>query len=363
MKILCFLSGSILSGKEYVAIDVIKGWLANGYKVEVAIVGWHDGRLQQKLNDIGVTSHPIKLGWYYLRQIKWSLDSLVNYLPAVQRFLKIRNAFSPDVMYVDSYRQVILLSPFLNRRVFFHVHDPHATSKTEHMRIKLADKKVHHYIAVSDFIKKDLITSGISSEKITVVHNGTLIPADNKKIYMPNGLLRIGMAGLVISRKGHEDVIEACAMLPSTINYKLLIYGNGDEAFVAYLKALAQQKGIEANIVWMGYEEDKEKIYNSVDVIVAPTRNDEPFALVALEAGAHSVPMIATKSGGFPESIIDGTTGYLVEKQSSRAICNAIIMLNDRDRLADIGTAARKHIEQHFSLKQMQHKMNNIVTH
>jgi glycosyltransferase involved in cell wall biosynthesis len=361
MKILCFLSGSILSGKEYVGLHVIQGWLTNGHQVEVAFVGWHDGRLMQKLEEMGVKPHPIKLGWYYLRQIKWSLDSLINYLPAVYKYRKIQKTFLPDIIYVDSYRQIILLTPFLNKKVFFHVHDPHAISTAERTWIKLADKKVYRYIAVSHFIKNDLITAGIDADKVSVIHNGTVIQDGTGKHYIPEGILRIGIAGLIIDRKGHEDLLTACALLPSNIQFKLLIYGNGDADVTERLKLYAKEKNIDSKIIWMGYENDKQRLYDSIDIVVAPTRNDEPFALVALEAGAHSVPVIATKSGGFPESIIDGETGCLVDKESPQSIADAIILLNSKMRLQKMGTAAKQHIAANFSLQKMQHATNELI--
>jgi hypothetical protein len=203
MKILCFLSGNILSGKEFVALDVIRGWKAAGHNVEVAFVGWHDGKFQQQLTEMDIPSHPIKLGWYYLKQWKWSLDSLVNYLPAIAQFRKLQKQFNPDVIYMDSYRQVILLKPFLKKKVIFHVHDPHAFSSREAKMIQLADSAVNRYVAVSGFIKDDLVACGVSANKVSVIYNGTHLPTDTVKQYMPDGVLRIGLIGQILERKGH----------------------------------------------------------------------------------------------------------------------------------------------------------------
>ena len=112
MRILCYFSGAILSGKEFVDLQVIKTWKDAGHDIEVIFGGWNDGRFQEKLDAIGVPYQPIKLGWYYLSQIKWSLDSLVHYPKAVSQFRRIYRRFSPDLLYADSYRQLVLFKTF-----------------------------------------------------------------------------------------------------------------------------------------------------------------------------------------------------------------------------------------------------------
>lgn len=363
MKILCFLSGNILSGKEFVALDVIRSWKAAGHSVEVAFVGWHDGKFQHRLAEMNIPAHPIKLGWYYLRQWKWSLDSLVNYLPAVVKFMKLQKQLNPDVIYMDSYRQIILLKPFLKKKVIFHVHDPHAFSSTEAKMIQLADSAVDKYVAVSGFIKNDLIACGVSADKVSVVYNGTYLPANTIKQYMPDGVLRIGLVGQILERKGHEDVLEAISQLVSNIKCKVLIYGKGDEAYILKLKSLIANKQLTPYVEWKDFEADKNKVYDSIDVVVAATRNDEPFALVALEAGAYRVPIIATRSGGFIESIVDGETGFIVEKNNPAMIQDKLLYLyNTTGLLSAMGDAAFNNIKSNFSLVAMQAGMNKIIT-
>ncbi|MBN8671014.1 MAG: glycosyltransferase family 4 protein [Chitinophagales bacterium] len=363
MKILCFLSGNILSGKEFVALDVIRGWKAAGHTVEVAFVGWHDGKFQQQLTEMNVPSHPIKLGWYYLRQWKWSLDSFVNYLPAIAQFRKLQKLFNPDIIYMDSYRQIILLKPFLKKKVVFHVHDPHAFSSREAMMIQLADSAVNRYVAVSGFIKNDLVACGVSADKVSVVYNGTHLPPNTAKLYMPEGVLRIGLIGQILERKGHEDVLETISQLANTIKCKVLIYGKGDEGYIQKLEHLIADKQLTSYIEWKGFEADKKKVYDSIDVVVAATRNDEPFALVALEAGAYKVPVIATRSGGFVESIVDGETGFIVEKNSPTMIQDKLQYLYNTDgMLTTMGNAAYSNIKLNFSLAAMQAGMNKIIS-
>lgn len=147
------------------------------------------------------------------------------------------------------------------------------------------------------------------------------------------------------------------------IPFELCIYGKGDNTYIQVLKDKIAKAGLTDNVVWKGFEADKKNVYDSVDVVVAATRNDEPFALVALETGAHKVPIIATKSGGFPECIIDGVTGYIVPKHDSAAITAKLkgLYINSM-LLQNMGNAAHKNISEYFSIDLMHQKMRKVLS-
>jgi glycosyltransferase involved in cell wall biosynthesis len=364
MKILGICSGAYFFGKEAVTVNVLKGMKQRGYPVSVLFSGWHDGVFEKKLTEAGIESKPLKLGWYYLSKPLWTLDSLVHFPGALWRFLKLQRKFRPDIIYVDSYRPVILLAPFLKGKVIYHVHDPHTDTRADRLMLKLANKTVDLFIVVSDFIKKDLISLGIDPKKISVVHNGISIPevAEEKK-YLNKGRMRIGIIGQVIPRKGHEDLILACSKLKAEVPFDLFIYGGGEASYLQQLKQQISELGIEESVHWMGYESNKNAIYEHLDVIVAPTRNEEPFALVALESSAFKVPVIASASGGFPESIKDQLTGYIVPKSSPDKIAERLRNLfYEPEKFVGLGRNARINIQENFTSELMHCKLDGIFT-
>lgn len=81
---------------------------------------------------------------------------------------------------------------------------------------------------------------------------------------------------------------------------------------------------------------DMPQLYSAADIVVYPTVGDEPLGLVPLEAMSCGRPVIATRSGGIPETIIDGVTGYLVDRDDVTGLTAAI------DRLAKAPVAARR---------------------
>ena len=70
------------------------------------------------------------------------------------------------------------------------------------------------------------------------------------------------------------------------------------------------------------------------------------------EAQAIGVPVVATLHNGFPDSIIDGETGYLVPERNAEALCEKLELLNNDEPLcADMGRKGRKFVEESFDSK------------
>jgi glycosyltransferase involved in cell wall biosynthesis len=363
MKILALCSGYLLSGKEFVTLNTIRGFQHYGHYCKIFFSGWNDGKFAEKLREMNADHEPLKLGWYYLTKISWSLDSLWHYPGAVKKVLRAQKKIRPGIIYTDSFRPVILLYPFLKGKIVFHVNDPHAFSALNRFLMRVANRKISLYLAASSFIKKDIIACGVNEHKIMVVHNGVPMPAEAVKEYMPAKKIRIGIAGQVLPRKGHEDVVEACSLLRGKIPFELKIFGSGAKDFIQQLKNAVKEKNIEDDVEWMGFQSDKKEIYDSLDVLLAPTRNEEPFALVALEASGYRVPVIASKSGGFYESVVDEKTGFLVNKNSPAEIAAKLTWLyNNPQQLMQMGNNAREYATTNFSIEKMNEKIEQIFS-
>jgi phosphatidylinositol alpha-1,6-mannosyltransferase len=95
--------------------------------------------------------------------------------------------------------------------------------------------------------------------------------------------------------------------------------------------------------------------YRTGTVFAHPSRSrwagleQEGFGVVFLEAQACGVPVVAGRSGGSPEALVDGVTGLLVDGRDPAAVAAALITLLDEDRGAKMGAAARRWIERRWS--------------
>ena len=93
-----------------------------------------------------------------------------------------------------------------------------------------------------------------------------------------------------------------------------------------------------------------ENIYATSDIVVMPSRWDEPFGLVNIEAGAAAVPVVATAVGGIPEIIEHGVTGFLVARDDLDELAHYTkLLVDDPQRRGQMGKAARSLVEARFN--------------
>lgn len=312
------------------------------------ISGWNDGAFKKELEQRNIAYRIIKLGWIYITKPLWTLDSLIHIPGAWSSYLKIKKEFKPDTIYTDSYRNIILLWPFFKKKsVVLHVHDEHAALPRDKAFIQRIGPKVKRYIAVSEFIKKDLERCGINSSEIDVVYNAIDNVPDYKKRYIPDGVLRIGIVGQILEKKGHEDLVRALVRLKERIAFHLYIFGTGEEMFISSLKQEIINVGIESFVTWRGYVPDKADVYNQLDVVVVPSRI-EPFGLVAAEAGMHYCPVIVSDAGGLPEIVEDGVSGYIFPKEDVDSLADRLMKIYNPEILEKMGAAGRSRVVGRF---------------
>jgi glycosyltransferase involved in cell wall biosynthesis len=165
--------------------------------------------------------------------------------------------------------------------------------------------------------------------------------------------LLVGMAGRLISGKGHSFAIDAIAGLrrEHMIDAHLVIAGSGP--LRAHLEVYANEIHMGKYVHLVGYQDNVWQFLKSVGIVVIPTEASlgEGFGLVALEAMVCGIPVVATRVGSLPEIVIDGQTGLLVEPSDPVQLSVAIARLFHDSRLgAQCAANARSLIESDFRL-------------
>ena len=155
----------------------------------------------------------------------------------------------------------------------------------------------------------------------------------------------------LVTRKGIDTVIEALpAVLEQHPQLTYAVVGDGPDR--ARLQALAAQCGVAAHVAFLGSVSHHElpELYRGADVFVLASRQEsnfgdvEGFGLVLLEAQACGTPVIAADSGGMPDALVPGQTGWLVPPSSPAALSAALQQaLSDPSRRAAMSQAAREH--------------------
>lgn len=129
-------------------------------------------------------------------------------------------------------------------------------------------------------------------------------------------------------------LIEAFAKISKKFpTHKLLIAGDGEEKKA--LEELAKRKGLGSRIKLLGKVSDQQlaELYADARVTTLCSKN-EPFGLVPVESMMYGTPVIAHKSGGPLETILDGKTGFLYTNDNDlRLLLEKILTLNDEQYL------------------------------
>lgn len=167
----------------------------------------------------------------------------------------------------------------------------------------------------------------------------------------------------LVERKGVKYLIEAVESLQ---NVNLIIIGEGPERH--RLEEKVRSLGIKNKVSFKG-EVPQDKlinIYAKSDIFCLPSvflaeKGDiEGLGLVFLEAQQFGIPVVGTNSGGIPEVIADGESGFVVEERSSKEIRTAIKRLRDDERLYErFSENAKQFVENKFSWEQcVQHHID-----
>lgn len=156
--------------------------------------------------------------------------------------------------------------------------------------------------------------------------------------------------GQINKRKGFGEIIEALKILKKEDNIipKLLIVGAvtnpRDEVFLREFQEMSKELNVEFR-GWVPHNE-LDKIYNQADIFILAS-HVEALGIVIMEAMASGLPVVATKTSGAKDLVLDGETGFLVPIKDVFAIKEKIkILLENSDLRESMGRAGRRRIEE-----------------
>ncbi|MEO8564528.1 MAG: glycosyltransferase family 4 protein [bacterium] len=168
----------------------------------------------------------------------------------------------------------------------------------------------------------------------------------------------IGAVTRFYPAKGIEYLIDAFAIVRRAHPRAwLVLVGQGPEE--AALRARAEELAIADRVVFAGFQRDAQAYVGGFDVAAVPSL-EEGFGLVALEALALGVPVVASRVGGLPDIVVDGVTGLLVQPARPDALADALVrLLGDPALRRAMGAAAKLDVER-FSLDTYSGRLSEI---
>ncbi len=146
--------------------------------------------------------------------------------------------------------------------------------------------------------------------------------------------------------KRPADVVEIFHRVQREIPAVLLMVGDGPERSNA--EWAAHNSGVEKKIHFVGKQDNVEELIGISDLLLLPSEN-ESFGLVALEAMACEVPVVASRVGGLPEVLTDGVEGFLVEPRETGTMAErALAILATDSYRREMGRRAREKAQSQF---------------
>ncbi len=157
----------------------------------------------------------------------------------------------------------------------------------------------------------------------------------------------------LVPRKGQDALIRALPAIRARVpGAALLCVGGGSDE--PRLRSLAASVGVADHVVLTGSVpwEDLPAHYDAGDVFAMPCRSRraglevEGLGIVFLEASATGLPVVAGRSGGSPDAVLDGVTGHVVDGRSVPTVADAVAgLLADPARAGAMGTAGREWVQ------------------
>jgi len=222
-------------------------------------------------------------------------------------------------------------------------------------------------ITISNATKSSLIDQGISSNKITVIHNGISLTEhfddmpEIDQLRSTLGLQKnshiVGTVARLCPVKGQREFILAarniCNLYPNT---EFLVIGEDYEFEGKYrsnLENLVKELDLEEFVHFLGFRSDVRRLIYCFEIFVLPSWI-EGLPVTILEAMAARKPVVATSVGGVPELVLDGETGILVPPRDVPGLSKAIeLLLEQPDIGHQMGNKGYEYIHQEFSHEKM----------
>lgn len=323
--------GAELFGSDRMALESVRGFVAAGMRVVVALP--EAGPLTAELVAAGATvvhCSMLVLRKALLHPSGW--PTLVRQtLRNIGCGLRLLRRVRPDAVYISTV--TLPLWPLLTRlrRVptVSHVHEAEASGNGLVNRVVYAPHLLSGTVLVnSDFSRRTIAASWRSlAARAHVVYNGVAGPDAAPRARAELDALRVLYIGRLSPRKGVADAVQAVALARHRIPATLTLLGStfpGYEWFERELRTQAAALGNDG-VRFAGFQADIWPLLAAHDVLVVPSRVDEPFGNTAVEGILAGRPVIASDASGLREAAGGYATTTLVRPAAPAALADALV--------------------------------------
>lgn len=189
------------------------------------------------------------------------------------------------------------------------------------IRTKLITAPITRTVTVTNFVKQQLVEIGMTPGRIQAIYNGVDLnrfqpdpaarDAWRSRFHIAEDELIVSTISYLRPFKNPHVILQAIALLVAR-NIPVRLFVAGDGELLEPMKNLAKELRIDGRVHWLGNFAETERLLQSSDIFALASVG-EAIGNVLLEAMACGVPSVGTRSGGIPEIIEHGVTGFLAK--------------------------------------------------
>ena len=286
-------------------------------------------------------------------------------LSAAWRLSRVIKRLQPDIVHAHDPHGVAMAALALSmstqlakppliaaRRVDFHLRGS-ALSRWKY-------RQVDCFICASEAIRQMLIADGIPEGRAVTVHEGIDLarvaaapPARlHEDLWLPHHAPIVGNVAALVPHKGQKHLIECAALVIRQVpDARFVIAGEGE--LRPSLERQIKERHLEKHVLLAGFRPDVLSLHKAFDIFVMSSVT-EGLGTSLLDAMACGKPIVATRTGGIPEVVVDGETGLLVAPRDHEAMAEAIVrLLKDAALREQLGATALRRVREKFSAERM----------
>ncbi|MGD8537834.1 MAG: glycosyltransferase family 4 protein [Candidatus Aminicenantes bacterium] len=376
MKKICFLSHtSELNGAELNLLQILEG--IDRQKYDPCLLVPREGLLSEETAKLGIETGVIPFKWGLTEKEKMWKQPLAwiwnkRAVSALSGWIEQRQV---DLVFSNSSASWsgALAAKKTHRPHVWYIHEilggkaPQLTylcgqRALARKIVRLSCRVLVNSLATEAFFEDKanvrLVYNGIRIQEIEKVETQEL----GRQWGFRDGDLVFGIIGKICEAKGQREVIEALGKIGKDYPLKLLLVGEvKSKTYFSKLQNVCDALEISDRVIFAGYRRDVQQVLALMDCLIVASRT-ESFGRTITEALSVKTPVIAVRSGGIPEIIVNGRNGLLLDSRDPETIKEGMVsFLENREAHKRAAEEGYRTVQDKFLLSSQVKKIEHIL--